>query len=321
MQCDVAVVRNELALVFGLAMSHNRNSIMVQKFASTVLTALFFLPWAVHCEDSLSVKTWGPFRIGQSPGTEIRAQVQSNAKTDLCVKLIAQLGTVQIPESCIDDSDGTRSFALAEVPTPTQGNLLLLMEELLSAAPGTSIDGRFYSVDRAGHIIAVTGRLFPESNSLGASQFLVVLKDINQRSTLCVRILTWTGNFGIFRYYPIHFEGTNDTDAVQWKPPRYEVSIDTNEARRERESHARLAAGDGASDTVHLYAQPSRTQSRQESIRLQPAASIQFLDALEDPIYDRTVWRNPWWLHVKIDGKVGYIHESDFWSIGLPDAG
>jgi hypothetical protein len=38
-------------------------------------------------------------------------------------------------------------------------------------------------------------------------------------------------------------------------------------------------------------------------------------------IMDRTVWLDPWWLQVRIDGKVGYIREDDFCSMGLPAAG
>jgi hypothetical protein len=294
---------------------------MMHKMATAVFLVIIIQPWAVRCQDSLSVKTWGPLSIGPSPGVQITAQVKSNGRTDLCVKLIAASGTLQLPESCVDDSDGTCRYALAEVPTPTQGNLLLLMDKILPSAPGSGINGRFYSVDPAGRIIPVTGWLYPETNSLSASEFPVVSKIINQKSTLCVKILGSTGNFAVFCYYPIHLEGTTEIQATEWVPPQYEVSIDTNEARRQREFYTRLDRGDGPSDTVHLYAKPSKLESQPEPVHIQPNSSVQFLDAVEDRLFDPPVQRHPWWLHLKIDGKVGYIHEDDFWSIGLPAAG
>ena len=294
---------------------------MVHKTAVAAILLLVMQPWAVRCQDSLFVKTLGPFHIGSSPSTQITVEVRSNTRTDLCVKLITHSGILQLPDSCVDDdTNSTCRYALAEVSTPAHGNLLLLMSQVLPAAPGSSIAGRFYSADRAGRIISVTGWLDPETNSLSASEFPIVSKNINQISTLCVKILGWAGNFAVFCYYPIHLGGTTEIQATEWIPPQYEVSIDTNDARQQRESYARLDRGDAPSDTVLFYAKPSKLESQPDPVHIRPNSSIEFLGAVEDTLFDPAVQRHPWWLYLKIDGKAGYIHEDDFDNIGLPAA-
>jgi len=84
----------------------------------------------------------------------------------------------------------------------------------------------------------------------------------------------------------------------QSKLPRYAVHIDAERAKEERSRADK--------DTVALYTVPSKEVASMKLFRLGSNTNVEFLEAVEDSIFDKTVLRNPMWLHVRIDGNEGY---------------
>jgi hypothetical protein len=57
---------------------------------------------------------------------------------------------------------------------------------------------------------------------------------------------------------------------------------------------------------VALYTVPSKEVASLKLFRRGSNTNVEFLEAVEDSIFDKTVLRNPMWLHVRIDGNEGY---------------
>jgi hypothetical protein len=208
------------------------------------------------------------------------------------------------PASCEDEI----TFAVYPVEIPNLGHLLLLSEEAVPSAPGSGVDGIYYSINKDGFFVPVTGLISPSSNSGDQSTFPIVKKTIAAREMLFVECAHWTGNFGVTYDYPVNLEGAWGDRAGAFGFETYPVRIDGRWAKEYRDSRASFG------DTVTLFETPPFKSSSSRRVVVNHDAKIEFLDAVPNS-YN-------WWLHIRIDGQEGYIGGSkDFDSVGLPDAG
>jgi hypothetical protein len=291
-----------------------------------ILAIVSFLLTAFSLASSQSrikyeTRTYGPFKIGIESPHKIKVRIRSivRPKKD-CLNPTSDLSLVCLDERSkivykVDRSNNCEEksiFSAEEVKLPTEGSALLVMDGELPGDPAEWIDAQFFSYNNQGQFVPITGRLFPYTNEESSDQLPIVKRTIQGIDSLFVQLQDWSGNFYYVNYYPVHLESIVDGNAKAIEQSKYELRIDTNLARKERE---RVKI-----DTVTLYDISSKKGNIPIKICIRPNTKITFLDATRSE-WDASVQRNPWWLHIIIDGKEGFIPEEDFRAIGLPAYG
>jgi hypothetical protein len=205
------------------------------------------------------------------------------------------------------DSYSDMGIVPAVVPIPDAGAALLIMRSFSPSAPGTGEDGQFFGFTREGRLVPITGIIAPTTNDTAASNFHVTRFAVDGSSRLAVEVEEWADNFTVLRHYPIDPEGAPAGDAVALEEKRYKVRIDAKEAARDREDSE-------LDPVVTLRSAPSDDAPGQLYV-IEASSTIEFLDAARE--------KDQWWIHVKIDGREGYVssvgRELDV--LGLPSAG
>jgi|SRR5208283_3095609 hypothetical protein len=272
-------------------------------------------------EFKFTTRIYGPFNIGVKHQHNITIHVKSVAKpkkdcdfpnTDLNLVCTDENSIVVYSTQGSNNCDWSRTFRAEEVKLPTSGTALLVLSRTVPGEPGGCINGQFFSYNNRDKFIPITNRISPFTDNMSPDQFPIIKKSNHGHIGLFVRLLEWSGNFEIVTYCPIHLEGTNGSQLREIAQSKYEVQIDTKDAKERRKR--------AGTDTISLFSAPSKLNSAVIKICIRQNTKIVFLDA-SDNEWDPVHQRNPWWLHVIISGKEGFVPEEDFDALGLPAAG
>ena len=291
--------------------------------------AVVFASWAVapassHAQTPTHAEvrkaTRGPFAVGNPP-RNVTVEITTTTSTEpggpwgaidsfvVRDQRGEELLRYAYPITMEADRYVDRSVVPAVVPLPGGGAALLVMSEFSQAAPGTGVNGQLFGFTGEGRLVPTTGIIAPQLNEAEASAFHVTRFKSDGSSRLVVEVEEWADYFVVIRHYPIHPEGAPEGDAVALEEKRYGVRIDAKEAARYRE--------DSELDPVVTLRSAPSVDAPGERRVIEESSKIEFLDAARGQDW--------WWVHVRIDGREGYITngngERDLEVLGLPDAG
>jgi hypothetical protein len=263
-------------------------------------------------------KTYGPFQVGVSTFHSISVEILSallsdsldgDPWTDVSLIVKSQNGETIYRRNEAAHPQVHRQYVLAPVQVNESIRLLLVMSEVEPTAPGSGVDGQYYTVNDDGLFVSVTGKISPSGNGATPQLFPILQKDIDGSSRLVVEAGYWTGNFTVLFDYPIHLEGTWEQWAQSRGLPEYPVDIDEKVASSQR----RIMDADTA---ISLYPTHSNEPMKPKIVPINMHTKIEFLGAVRSPTVDVD-----WWLHVRINGQEGFVTGfRDLSIIGLPAA-
>lgn len=201
-----------------------------------------------------------------------------------------------------------RKFYIFEKVLSKTNNALLLMTNRLPSAPGVGIVGQFYSVNRFGKFVPITGKIPASFDSIEPDLFTVNEKNVKGKIEQVIEVDFWNGNFFVKYFYPIDFESNQETLSKHYDLNKYPVKINDSYVTKYRSIFLRTEK------TIYIYPKPGASKESRKRVKINKISKIKFIDAskLDDK----------WWLHVEINGITGYVTgDRSFTRLGLPAAG